>query len=124
MDRVDETLFCKYWIEDGILFVLYKPIDYIDLDAARTIVANRILFQENDPYLIFCDTRGIKDSSKAARDYLAREGSALARALAIFDDRYLSMSMLHYYLLRNRPLVPSAIFTDRDEAIAFLKKQQ
>lgn len=124
MDRINETLFCKYWIEDGILYCLYKPIDYLDLDTARAIVSSRILFQENEFFPIFCDTRGIKDSSKAARDYLAREGSTLAKALAIFDDRYLGASMLHYYLLRNQPLVPSAIFTDREEALEFLETQK
>lgn len=121
MDRINETLFCRYWIEDGILYVFYKPIDFIDLNIARSIVAARIQFQENDTYPIFCDTCGIKDSSKAARDYLAREGSTLAKAIAIYDDRQLSAFMLHYYLIRNKPLVPSKIFTDREEALLYLR---
>ncbi|MGB3343638.1 MAG: hypothetical protein WBA61_06985 [Aequorivita sp.] len=123
MDRIHETLYCKYWIADGILFCLYKPIAYITLEIAKNIVSSRIFFQENEAFLIFCDTRGIKDSSKPARDYLAREGSTLATALAIFDDRNLSTSMLHYYLLRNKPSVPTGIFDDRDKALEFLRNQ-
>lgn len=123
MDRVYETIYCKYWTADGILFCLYKPITYITLEIARNIVSSRIHFQENEAFLIFCDTRGIKDSSKPARDYLAREGSTLAKALVIYDDRNLSMSMLHYYLLRNKPSVPTAIFKERDDALEFLKNQ-
>lgn len=121
MDRVHETIYCKYWIADGILFCLYKPIAYITLEIARNIVSSRIRFQENETFLVFCDTRGIKDSSKPARDYLAREGSTLAKALVIFDDRKLSNSMLHYYLVRNKPSVPTAIFNERDDALEFLK---
>ena len=122
MDRIYETAYCKYWITDGILFCQYKAIDYIDIAIARSIVSSRIQFQENEAYLIFCDTRGLKDSTKIARDYLAREGSVLATAIAIYDDRNLSASMLHYYLLRNKPLVPTQIFTGREEALEFLKK--
>jgi hypothetical protein len=124
MDRSTETAYCKLWIANGLLFIIYKPIPYLDEKMAKLIVANRIHFQENEPFLIFCDTRGIMDSSKAARDYLAQEGSTLAKAIAIYDDRDVGGLMLNYYLLRNKPLVPSAIFNDRDLAINFLREQE
>ncbi|MDC8000104.1 hypothetical protein POV26_03580 [Aequorivita todarodis] len=124
MERSSETAFCRLWIENGLLYVIYKPISYLDEKMAKSIVSSRILFQENEPYPIFCDTRGIMDSSKAARDYLAQEGSTLAKAIAIYDDRDVGGLMLNYYLLRNKPLVPSAIFNDRDLAINFLRGQE
>ncbi|WP_310993615.1 DUF7793 family protein [Aequorivita marina] len=121
MDRTHETLYCKYGMVDGILFCLYKPIAYITLEIARNIVSSRLHFQENEAFLVFCDTRGIKDSSKPARDYLAREGSTLVKALVIFDDRNLSTHMLRYYLFRNKPSVPTAIFKEKEKALEFLK---
>ncbi len=116
-----ETEHCRFWLEGGILCVYYLPLEYLDLQIAREIVAARLEYQEEESYPIYCDTRGIWDSSKQARDYLAVEGSYLAKALAIFDDREVG-SMNHFYLIHNRPAVPTEVFTDREEAMEFLKK--
>ncbi len=116
-----ETEYCRYWIQDGILFVYYKPLEYLDLQTAQAIVSARLAFQEEEAYPIYCDTRGIRDSSKEARDYLAVEGSLMAKAIAIFDDREVRF-MFHYYLLRNKPIVPCAVFADREEALGFLRE--
>ena len=59
-----------FWIEDRILHVEYKPEIFIDLEAARLIVADRVTFQKGKPYPILCYTEGITSSNKAARDYL------------------------------------------------------
>jgi hypothetical protein len=80
-----------------------------------------MLFQQGKKFFIYCDTRGIMDSSKAARDYLAIDGSILTHKVAIFDDRKIANVMLKYYLFRNEPLVPTAIFKDKDKAIIYLK---
>lgn len=95
----------------------------MDLNIAKRIVSNRLLFQQGDSYYIYCDTCGIQDSTKAARDYLAVEGSALANAIAVFDNRGIGKFMLNYYLMRNQPVVPTAFFTEREAAIAYLKNK-
>lgn len=123
MERFSETQFCKFWIEGALLYFIYKPIPYLDLDIARRIVSSRLLFQESESYFIFCNTGGIADSSKEARDYLAQEGSLLAKAIAIYDQRGIGKFMLNYYLIRNKPLVPTEFFSDGEEAIAFLKSR-
>ncbi|MCZ4319901.1 hypothetical protein O4H26_12980 [Aequorivita viscosa] len=119
-----ETKFCKFWTEGDILFSIYKRIPFLDIHIAKDIVASRLKFQEGKKYFIYCDTRGIIDSSKAARDYLAIDGSILTYKVAIFDNRKFANVMLKYYLFRNDPSVPTAIFEDRDEAIIYLKYTQ
>lgn len=121
MANLGETPYSKYWIDEGILYFVYKPIDYLDLATAKLVVDRRIQFQQGVVYPIFCDTRGVLDTSKPARDYLAQKGSLLAGAVAIYDNRPLARLMMQFYTRRNRPLAPSRIFTDREEAIAFLK---
>ncbi|MAP80986.1 MAG: hypothetical protein CL526_07840 [Aequorivita sp.] len=121
MERVLETEFCKFWTDGDILYIIYKPIEYLDIDIAKNIVSSRLRFQQGRKQVIFCDTRGIMDSSKIARDYLALEGSILTQKIAIFDDRKFATVMLKYYLFRNVPIVPTAIFTNRDDAITFLR---
>ncbi|MHB1148607.1 MAG: DUF7793 family protein, partial [Lutibacter sp.] len=72
-----ENEYAKFWIKDQILFFEYKTDLVIDLAAAQRIVADRIQFQHEVAYPIFCDIRGVVDFDKAARDYLAQSGSVL-----------------------------------------------
>jgi len=120
MANLGETPYSKYWIEGGILYFVYKEIEYLNSSTAKYIVENRIEFQQGVSYPIFCDTRFLLDSSKAARDYLAHQGSLLTKAVAIYDDRIFANSMLGFYMHRNRPLVPSQVFSNRDAALDFL----
>lgn len=124
MAKIGETPYSKYWIDGGILYFVYKQIDYLNCSTAKIIVESRLEFQQGDSYPIFCDTRFLKDSSKAARDYLANQGSLLAKAVAIYDNRIFGGSMIGFYMHRNRPMVPYQIFNDRDAALAFLATYQ
>ena len=122
MIRSDENEFSHFRLEDGIIYFIYKPISYLTLSITQQIVSNRISFQEDEAYPIFCDTRGLSDSSKEARDFLAYQGSILTKAIALYDDRNLAKFMLDYYHLRNRPLVPSLMFDQPEAALEFLKE--
>ncbi len=121
MIRSQETEFSNFRLENGIVYIIYKPISYLTLPMTQLIVSHRITFQEDEAYPIFCDTRGLSDSSKEARDFLALEGSILTKAIALYDDRNVAKFMLDYYHLRNRPIVPSFSFNQRESALEFLE---
>ncbi|MFD2939196.1 DUF7793 family protein [Flavobacterium notoginsengisoli] len=111
----------RFWIEDGILFFEYKPRTAIDLEVAMRVVADRIAFQNERHFPVFCDTRGIASIDKAARDYLAKSGSMLAKAVALIGSENVSITMSTFYLEISRPSVPTRIFTIREEALDYLK---
>jgi len=116
-----ENEFAKFWIDDGIVFLVYKPHIIVNLKAAEKIVADRIKLQEEKAYPVFCDTRGIKDVNKEARDYLAKEGSTLAIAVGFLVDFPVNEAIAQFYVKTNKPLIPTEVFTNKDEAIDFLK---
>src|SRR5690606_23998089 len=116
-----ETAYAKFWVSDGILFFVYKPLAYLDYQTAKIIVDDRLKFQQETCYPILCNTQGIKNSVKPARDYLAHEGSTLTKAVAIVDGRHISQVMLRFYLMKNKPLVPSQKFNGQEDALTFLK---
>lgn len=116
-----ETTYAKFWMTDGILIFIYKPIVLLDYLIAKTIVDERLSYQQETAYPVLCHLQGIQNSDKAARDYLANEGSALLKAVALVDKRAIARAFLPVYLERNRPLVPSQVFYDQEEAIEFLK---
>ncbi len=111
----------RFWIEKGILFFEYKPNTSIDLEVAMRVVADRIAFQNERQLPVFCDTRGIVSIDKAARDYLAKSGSLLAKAVALIGSENVSMTMSTFYLEINKPSVPTRIFTVEQEAMDYLK---
>lgn len=116
-----QNQFAEYWLEDGVLFFIYKPGTSMNLEAAKQVVKDRLEVQRGESYPVFCDMRGIKDSDKPARDYLAKEGSSLVRSVAVLTDSPVTKIMLNFYLTISRPLVPTKMFTDKDQAIEYLK---
>jgi hypothetical protein len=113
--------FAEFWTEGEILFFIYKNGITMNLDAARKVVADRINVQKGIPYPVFCDMRGIKDSDKPARDYLAKEGSTLVSAVAVLTDSPVTKIMANFYLTISRPTVPTKMFTDMNQAVDYLK---
>ncbi|WP_119790827.1 DUF7793 family protein [Flavobacterium anhuiense] len=111
----------KFWIENGILFFEYKANSAIDLHVAMRVVADRITFQNERHFPVFCDTRGIISIDKAARDYLAKSGSLLAKAVALMGSENVSMTMSTFYLQISKPSVPTQFFTVEQEALDYLK---
>lgn len=116
-----ETIYAKFWMADGILIFIYKPIVFLDYPIAKTIVDDRLCYQQETSCPALCDLQGIHNSDKAARDYLANEGSALLKAVALVDKRAVARAFLPVYLERNRPLVPTQVFYDQEDAIEYLK---
>jgi len=111
----------RFWIEKGILFFEYKPNTAVDLEVAMRVVADRIAFQNERPLPVFCDTRGIVSIDKAARDYLAKSGSLLAKAVALIGSENVSMTMSTFYLQISKPSVPTMVFSIEQEALDYLK---
>lgn len=111
-----------FWLADGILHFVCKPTPYLDLNRSRKLLGSRLLFQDGVAYPIFWDIRAIKDSSKMARDFMAKEGSILAKAVALYDQGNVGQVSCSHYLLRHRPLVPSICFSEREAALEFLKE--
>lgn len=116
-----ENLYVKFWIENRILHVRYKPDLFIDLEAARIIVADRVNFQKGKAYPILCYTEGIISMNKPARDYLAIKGSILTKAVAYIAAPTVSLAMLGFFVEKNEPSIPSDIFSDEFAAKHFLK---
>lgn len=116
-----ENEYAHFWIRNSILFFEYKPNVFIDLTVAHQIVADRIQMQNEKSYPVLCDIRGVIDSDKAARDYLAQSGSVLAKAVSLVANQSVSLIMTSFYLKICKPSVPTRIFTDESCALAFLE---
>ncbi|HAB26505.1 MAG TPA: hypothetical protein DCE27_01090, partial [Xanthomarina gelatinilytica] len=59
---------------------------------------------------------------KPGRDYLAREGSTLLKAVAFIVGDPMSDILSYFYLKTTKPSIPTKAFQDMDEAKLFLEK--
>ena len=116
-----ENEFALFRIQNDILYFEYKPNVVINLKAAQLVVADRILVQNEKAYPVLCDIRGIVDSDKAGRDYLAQSGSVLTKAVSLLGNDTVLLSIMSFYIRINKPRVPTKIFTDELAALSFLE---
>jgi hypothetical protein len=121
IDNYHENEFALFWIQNDILYFEYKPNVVINLKAAQLVVADRILVQNEKAYPVLCDIRGIMDSDKAARDYLAKSGSVLTKAVSLIGNDTVLLSIMSFYITINKPRVPTKFFTEELAALAFLE---
>lgn len=117
-----ENDYARFWVADGILFFEYKPNIIIDLKVAQCVVIDRIHFQNERSFPVLCDIRGVISTEKAGRDYLAQSGSILAKAVGLIVHEKVSLTISTFYLEISKPTVPTKIFNNQDEALAYLKQ--
>jgi hypothetical protein len=117
-----ENEYANFWIAEGILFFEYKPNTIINLLVAKRVVSDRIRFQNEKSFPIFCDVRGVIDTEKAGRDYLAQSGSLLTQAVGLLVDEKVILTISTFYLQISKPTVPTQIFFKKEDALLFLKE--
>lgn len=118
-----ENHYALYEFHDSILYISYKADRYIDYHAARNIVNDRLRIQAYKTYPIICDVSNVTDISTEAREYLATYGSTLTSAVALISSADTLRSMAGYFVMINKPTVPTKIFNNLEDAQNFLKNQ-
>jgi hypothetical protein len=121
-DALIENEYVKIWIEDGILFMIYKK-EQIDLPYAKNVVESRMQVSGGKSYPVFVDLNKVKGVTKDARGFLAGDEAAnLISASALWGVHEIIKMLTNFYLALNKPDVPAKFFNDRQKALEWLKK--
>ena len=118
-----ENDYVSFWMEDGVLVGMYKKDVIIGLEAAKETVALRKKFTGGIPYPALAYIKHVKVISKEARTYLADEGSDELTKGALVTDSGFSRILGNMFLALDKPKMPTRMFTNKEEAIQWLKKQ-
>lgn len=121
MDSI-ENKFALYTLNGGLLHIRYYKDIVINHEAAIRIVADRLKLQNGISYPALCDIRGVEEVDKPGRDYLAREGSILLKAVAFIVGDPMSDILSYFYLRTTKPSIPTKAFQEMEEAKLFLEK--
>ncbi|MCJ8165888.1 hypothetical protein MKJ04_13635 [Pontibacter sp. E15-1] len=121
-NRSFESAYIKMSIIDGILHFTYKQIENMDLDLAKTCVADRLRFTGDASYPCLVDVIMLKSSSKEARDYFATAGNQGIIANAILVNSSAFKMMANFYIMVNKPVNTTRMFTDKQSALEWLQQ--
>jgi hypothetical protein len=119
-----ENEFVKIWIEDEILLSEYRENLVIDIAAAKSIVEARVLFTEGKSYPILIDFTNLKSANKEARDFMNDPSKGLKGLVcgAFVGNNAVATLFINLYLRIYNPPIPTKFFTDRSEALIWLKE--
>jgi hypothetical protein len=117
-----ENDYVSFWLEDGILMGMYKKDVVIGLKAAKEIVSLRKEFTKGVAFPALAYIKHVKVVSKEARDYFAVEGTDLLLKLALVTDSGFSKILGNMFLLLDKPMTPTKMFTNKEEATKWLRK--
>ena len=110
--------------EEGIIFFKYSPKLEISIDVAKEIVANRLEYCDGKPNYTLIDFTNVKSVTKEARDYMNNPEGGLKGIMggAFLSNNVVATLFVNLYLKVNNPTIPAKFFTDRSEALSWLKK--
>ncbi|RYD78222.1 MAG: hypothetical protein EOP53_11580 [Sphingobacteriales bacterium] len=123
MAKIFEDEFVQLSIEDNILHGLIYT-EHMTLEDARKMVDSRLKALDGKTYPTFIDISRLKSITKEARDYLA-EGKAIENlsATAFYANSAVSNLVASFFLSYSKPNLPTKVFSDKNEALLWLKQQ-
>lgn len=122
MDAV--TLRCgRFWKQDGILYGLAGDGVTATADDAREQFEHQRTMLVGHPLPFLMDIRKARGISRDARSMFASaEAAQLFAATALLVGSPLSRALGNFFLGLNKPQMPTRLFTDEVEALAWLRE--
>lgn len=110
-------------LEDGILFVSFVPGALHDLNNATLVIAKQHELLGNAKVPTLVDGTNLKSVTPEARAFHASpEGSGNTKALAMIANTTAAKVVGNLYLGLNGPPYPARMFTNKEEALAWLQQ--
>jgi hypothetical protein len=111
-----ESHHIRMWIEGDILYCKFVDDLHLSLEVAKSCVEGRIYFSKGKSYSLLADMRGVKSTTKKARQYLLTIGMTLVKACAVVIASSVDKTIGNLFLSLERPQVPIRLFTDEEKA--------
>jgi len=122
-EQAVNTPYFDIWLEDGIIYEVFKPDTEITLPLAKEVVSIRMKLAGNKIHPIFVDIRNLIYADSASRKYWASaEGTQLLKAGAFLVNHPLNKFLFDIFLLLNHPIIPTKPFCSKEKAINWLQQ--
>jgi hypothetical protein len=108
--------------EDGIVRVIHVPGAEVTLQDAQETMSAYLKLNSGKRLPLLVDTKTLKSISREARHFYAgEEAAACASAVALVVGTPVSKVLANFYLGLSNPHLPSRLFSDEAEGLAWLK---
>ena len=124
MERLKlDTPYITLYLEDGIMYGLYKDGIRISLEIAKQVVQDRVTFCAGHSYPTMGTLKGGVILERDAREYFGTSEAVEGMTkMALLTDSLFTKVISNWYLNLSNPLVPTKVFTDKDDAVKWLKE--
>ena len=117
-----ENEYVEIWIEDGIVFEVFKPGTIINLKAGMRVVADRLIVSNQTIMPLFVDMRHLLSVNKETRRYMAsKEALHYLSAGAFLVKSTLNRLAFNAFVVISKPPIPTKGFTNTEKALNWLK---
>lgn len=121
--QIIETATGQYFIEDGIVHVVFFEDADIDLEASMQGVAVRKELQQGRKMPVLVDTSKVWQVTKESRNYSAQEDvDGMNTAMGIVTGgSFVAITAANFFIKFNKPTVPTRIFKTQEKALKWLR---
>jgi hypothetical protein len=100
-----------------------KPGLVVNLELAIKIKEDRLSIWGNILKPLIVDINGLQSIEDEARDYWAtKESMQFIQSVAIVTNKKVQVMIANFYILFSKPVVPSKLFTNFNDALEWSKK--
>ena len=120
--RFLENEYVVIWVEDGIIFEVFKPGTIINLEAGKKVVADRLKISNGKTMPLFVDMRQLLSINKETRRYMASRDALhyLSAGAFLVKSAFTRLAFNAFRVVSNPP-IPTKGFTDKEKALSWLK---
>jgi hypothetical protein len=113
-----------FWFEDGILCSISKNMPAQNLEEVKKTIEEFKKIIDGKKVCMLLDVTYSPESTKEIRDYAALEFPKFTKAIAMISKSALGKMLANlFFTLKTQPY-PTKMFTDENEAKAWLKQYQ
>jgi hypothetical protein len=114
--------YCEYWIEDGIVYEIFKPtFDVLTLEIAKVITQDRLAISNGTSRPLYVELGSALKMEKAANKYLSSgEAMQSLTATGILVSDQIQRFGASLYTKFFKPKIPTKFFTNKESAVFWL----
>jgi hypothetical protein len=114
----------KLWIDNGLLFSVFKKPTDMTLEVAKSAIELRHSIS-NDQHQYWCmDLRNLKDTSDEAKKYIDENGEEFLYACAMIVNSHLKKFMINIFNRTKKRKIPVEIFSSEIKAVKWLREME
>lgn len=114
----------KLWIDNGLLFSVFKRPTHMTLEVAKSAIKLRHNISKNQRQYWCMDLRNLKDTSDDAKKYIDEYGEEFLYACAMIVNSHLMKFMVKGFNRMKKRKIPVEIFASEIEAINWLNEMK